>query len=82
MFAVVELGHLAESIQTLDRYTSLRPYDPVGLVYYGRALRKAGSEADANASFEKAIEVWGTLPKWRAAELRLWERTARKELRK
>lgn len=81
-YSQMELGHMEESIQTLDRYTNLRPYDPVGLVYYGQALRKAGSESDANASFEKAIEVWGTLPKWRAAELRSWERTARKELKK
>ena len=78
----MELGHMADSIHTLDRYTNLRPYDPVGLVYYGQALRKAGSEADANAAFEKAIEAWSTLPKWRAAELRPWERMARKELRK
>ncbi|MFN7925338.1 MAG: tetratricopeptide repeat protein [Bryobacteraceae bacterium] len=76
------LQHLNEAVQSLEAYVARREYDPVGLVYYGRTLKQQGRAAEAKRAFEQAVEAWRTMPDWRAAELRVWERAARDEMKK
>lgn len=38
-YSQMDLGHMEEFIHTLDRYTNLRPYDPVGLAIWPSAAQ-------------------------------------------
>lgn len=73
----VALDKSAEALPLLADYVARREYDPAGLVYYGQALKKEGRPAEAKQAFELAVAAWKTLPKWRAGEMRAWERLAR-----
>ncbi len=76
------LGSFQDSLAALDRYLNDREYDPVGLVFHGEALQALGRQADAHASFEKALEAFKTMPRHRRGELRPWAGRAKEGLRK
>lgn len=83
-----ELGAVAlaaannpDALRYLAHYTAARPYDPEGLVLYGRALRIAGKPDEATAAFLQAIESVKGAPAFRRPELARWEAISRQELK-
>lgn len=83
-----ELGAVAlaaannpDALRYLAHYTAARPYDPEGLVLYGRALRAAGKPDEATAAFQQAIESVKGAPAFRRPELARWEAISRQELK-
>ena len=77
----LKLGETAAALTALELYTTRRPYDAEGLVYYGNALRRAGSTAEARAAYERAIEAVKTSPSHRRGQLRRWAREAQDALK-
>lgn len=77
----LQSGRIEESLQHLSRYTTVREYDPEGLVLYAKALRAAGRSGEAAAALQKAIAAVQGAPKFRRRELNRWERAAWQDLR-
>jgi tetratricopeptide (TPR) repeat protein len=75
-------GNWEAARQALEKYLSRRPYDPEGECWYGRTLAKLGSDKEARAAFEQAIEAVRTMPPARKRQVRRWESEAKRELKK
>jgi tetratricopeptide (TPR) repeat protein len=66
----------------LAQYVERRPYDPEGLVYYGKALEGLGRAPQALNAYTGAIEAARTAPQYRRAAAARWSRQAQKQLRR
>jgi tetratricopeptide (TPR) repeat protein len=77
----LHLGHVAEAQAALEKYVDRRPYDPEGLYWYGKTLRRLGRAAEAAEVFERAIEAVNTMPHHRIGKVRGWSRQAAAELK-
>lgn len=71
----------AEARAALERYVERRPYDPVGLYYFGETLTKLGETQQAREAFERCVEAEKTNPYRRDRQLRKWRKLAEKQLR-
>jgi tetratricopeptide (TPR) repeat protein len=78
--ALFGAGNLDEAVAALAKFTDRRPYDPEGLYWYGKTLKKLGRAAEAREMFERAIEAVKTMPKHRRAEVRQWGGKSKSEL--
>jgi tetratricopeptide (TPR) repeat protein len=74
-------SRIEEAGAALTKFAARRPYDPEGLVWYGKTLLRLNRPEDAREKFERAIEAVQTMPSNRRAYERKWSRQARTELR-
>lgn len=76
----LEAGMLDEARSALEKYVTRRPFDGEGLYYFGKMLKAAGENDEANEMFGRATEAAATAPYHRRRELKKWAKLARKEL--
>jgi len=70
-----------EARPALAKYVQRRPYDPEGLYWYGRVLKKLGEPAAAKEALEQSLEAVATAPSHQRGRLRKWASEAKTELR-
>lgn len=73
--------HPEEARPPLAKYVQRRPYDPEGLYWYGRVLKKLGEPAAAKETLEQALEAVATAPSHQRGRLRKWASEAKAELK-
>jgi tetratricopeptide (TPR) repeat protein len=80
--AVALLANHPEDAQpALAKYVERRPYDPEGLYWLGKALKKLGQPAAAKDALERSLEAVATAPSHQRGRLRKWASEAKLELR-
>ncbi len=73
--------HPEEAQPALAKYVQRRPYDPEGLYWYGKVLKKLGQPAAAKEALEQSLEAAETAPSHQRGRLRKWASEARTELK-
>ena len=73
--------HAEEAQPALAKYVQRRPYDPEGLYWYGKVLKKLGQPAAAKEALEQSLEAVDTAPSHQRGRLRKWASEARTELK-
>jgi tetratricopeptide (TPR) repeat protein len=73
--------HPEEARPALAKYIQRRPYDPEGLYWYGRVLKKLGEPAAAKEALEQSLEAVATAPSHQRGRLRKWASEAKTELK-
>jgi Tfp pilus assembly protein PilF len=73
--------HPEEAQPALAKYVQRRPYDPEGLYWYGKVLKKLGQTAAAKEALEQSLEAVHTAPSHQRGKLRRWASEARTELK-
>jgi Tfp pilus assembly protein PilF len=74
-------NHPEEAQPALAKYVQRRPYDPEGLYWYGKVLKKLGQPAAAKEALEQALEAVQTAPSHQRGRLRKWASEAKTELK-
>ena len=74
-------NHPEEAQPALAKYVERRPYDPEGLCWYGKVLKKLGQPVAAKAALEQALEAVETAPSHQRGRLRKWGSEAKTELK-
>lgn len=69
-----------EATDALEKYVELRPVDPEGLYYCGKALKGLGKNEKAREMFEQAVDSVKSSPQYRRREIERWAKLAEKEL--
>jgi tetratricopeptide (TPR) repeat protein len=77
----LQLDQAAEAHVALAKYVDRRPYDPEGLYWFGKVLRKLGRNDEAAGAFRQAVEAVNTMPQHRKGRLRTWGSQASAELK-
>ena len=77
----LQLDHAPEAHAALAKYVDRRPYDPEGLYWFGKVLRKLGRNNEAADAFRRAVEAVNTMPQHRKGRLRTWGSQASTELK-
>lgn len=77
----LQLDHAAEAHAALAKYVDRRPYDPEGLYWFGKVLRKLGRDSEARDALSQAVEAVNTMPRHRKGRLRTWGSPAGAELK-
>jgi len=73
--------HPDEAQPALAKYVQRRPYDPEGLYWYGKVLKKLGQSAAAKEALEQSLEAVQTAPSHQRGRLRKWASEAKAELK-
>jgi Tfp pilus assembly protein PilF len=73
--------HPEEAQPALAKYVQRRPYDPEGLYWYGKVLKKLGQPAAAKEALEQSLEAAQTAPSHQRGRLRKWATEAKAELK-
>jgi Tfp pilus assembly protein PilF len=73
--------HPEEAQPALAKYVQRRPYDPEGLYWYGKVLKRLGQPAAAKEALEQSLEAVQTAPPHQRGRLRKWASEARAELK-
>jgi Tfp pilus assembly protein PilF len=80
--AVALLANHPEDAQpALAKYVQRRPYDPEGLYWYGKALKRLGQTTEAKEALLGSIEAVNTAPSHQRSKLRKWASEAKAELK-
>jgi len=79
--AALLANHPEEAQPALAKYTERRPYDPEGLYWYGKVLKKLGQPAAAKEVLQQALEAVETAPSHQRGRLRKWGSEAKTELK-
>lgn len=74
-------NHPEEAQPALAKYVERRPYDPEGLCWYGKVLKKLGQSAEAKAALQQALEAVETAPAHQRGRIRKWASEAKTELK-
>lgn len=74
-------NHPEEAQPALAKYVERRPYDPEGLYWYGKVLKKLGQPAAAKQAWEQAIEAVNTAPSHQRGRIRKWASETKAELK-
>ena len=77
----LQLDQAAEARVALAKYVDRRPYDPEGLYWFGKVLKKLGRNDEAGDAFRQAVEAVNTMPQHRKGRLRTWGSQASAELK-
>lgn len=73
-------GMLNEAREALEKYVDRRAFDPEALYYLGETYEKLGRTKDARSLFQRCIESVDTMPYYRRAEVKRWNKLAREHL--
>ncbi len=79
--AALLANHPEEAQPALAKYVERRPYDPEGLYWFGKVLKKLGQPAEAREALERALEAVQTAPPHQRGRLRKWASEAKTELK-
>lgn len=74
-------GMLEEAREALEKYLERREFDPEGLYYLGVTYMKFGRTDDARSLFQRCIESVDTMPYYRRAEVKRWNKLAQESLK-